>query len=298
MSRAFVVVNPAAGGGRTARAWRTLQDELARLGLDFEWAATAGPGGATELARRAAADGWPLVIAVGGDGTLNEVVNGLVDAGGRPRAALGVIGTGRGRDACANLGLPADPMLAARRLLTGADVALDLGVAEWPDGTRRCFVNACGAGFDAVVARRVAARGGSGTVPYVRGVLEALRAQRPLAVDLVLDGAQTWRGPVTAVVVANGARYGGGMRIAPAADPTDACLDLVVLGALGRLELVWWLPTVYRGEHLGHRKIFTRRAREVVIRAATPLPTHVDGEAAPPTPVTLRVLPGALRLRR
>jgi len=298
VSRAFVVVNPAAAGGRTERAWRGLRDDLARLGLDFDWAATAGPGGATALARRAAADGWPLVVSVGGDGTLNEVVNGLVDADGRAGAALGVIGTGRGRDACANLGLPADPALAARRLVTGVEAAVDLGAAVWRDGTRRYFVNACGAGFDAVVARRVAARGGSGTVPYVRGVLEALRAQRPVPIEIELDGAPAWAGPVTAAVVANGARYGGGMRIAPAADPADGVLDLVVLGALGRLELVWWLPTVYRGEHLAHRRIFTRRAREVVLRAAAPLPTHLDGEATPPTPVTLRVAPGALRLRR
>ena len=298
MNRAFVVVNPAAGGGRTERLWRRLRDDLVGLGLDFEWAATTGPGGATGLARHAAGDGWPLVVAVGGDGTLNEVVNGVLDAEGRTRAALGVISTGRGRDACANLGLPSDPALAARRLLTGAETALDLGLAEWPDGTRRCFVNACGAGFDAVVARRVAARGGSGTVPYVRGVLEALAAQRAVAVEIALDGAAAWAGPVTAVVVANGACYGGGMRIAPAANLGDAQLDLVVLGDLGRMELVWWLPSVYRGEHLAHRKIFTRHAREVVIRAAEPLPTHVDGEPTRSTPVTLRVLPGALRLLR
>src|SRR3990167_7305675 len=94
--------------------------------------------------------------------------------------------------------------------------------SAWPSGRTApgpCFVNAWGGGFAAVVARRGAARGGSGTVPYVRGVLEALRAQRPLAVDLVLDGAQTWRGPVPAVGVAHGARYGGGMGLGPAAHP-------------------------------------------------------------------------------
>ena len=156
MSRAFAVVNPAAGGGRTERVWRGLRDELTRSGLALEWVATAAPGDATALARRAALEGWPLIVAVGGDGTLNEVVNGVVDADGRARATIGLIATGRGRDACANLGLAAEPEIAARRLLIGAEARIDLGVAAGPDGTRRYFVTAAGAGFDAVVARRVA----------------------------------------------------------------------------------------------------------------------------------------------
>jgi len=298
VSRAFVIVNPTAGGGRTERLWEKVRDELTRLGLDFEWTTTTGPQSATELARCAVRDGWPLVVAVGGDGTVNEIVNGLVDADGRPRAALGVIGTGRGLDACANLGLSSDPVQAARRMIEGVDVLADLGAAEWPDGARRYFVNAFGAGFDAVVAQRAAARGGSGTLPYLRGVLEALAAHRPVAIELEIDGHSAWRGMVTAAVVANGACYGGGMRIAPAADPWDAWLDLVVLGELRRLELLRWLPTVYRGGHLAHPRVFTRRLRAVRVSAAIAVPAHVDGETVAPTPVALTVLPKGLRLRR
>jgi YegS/Rv2252/BmrU family lipid kinase len=292
---ALVVVNPAAGGGRTERLWRDVRDDLARGGLAFDWVATARPGDAVALSRRAATDGAALVVAVGGDGTLNEVVNGVADTAAPP--AVGAILTGRGRDACRNLGLPREPRAAAARVLHGVETAFDLGLAEWADGARRWFVGAAGAGFDAAVARRAAAGGGAGTIPYVRAVVETLSTHRPEPVTVETDGHPALAARVTAVVVANGAHYGGGMKIAPAADPRDGVLDLVVLGDLGRMELLRWLPSVYRGEHLAHPRVTARPVRRVTIRAPRPLPTHVDGEAAPDTPVTLAVRPGALRLR-
>jgi YegS/Rv2252/BmrU family lipid kinase len=272
--------------------------ELDRLGLAYESAWTTRRGHATDLARRAAGAGWPLVVAVGGDGTLNEVVNGVTDARGTPLAATGAILTGRGRDAHRNFGLVADWRLAARRIVEGDDVALDLGAAEWPDGARRYFVSAAGAGFDAAVARLAASRGGVGTLPYLLAVVEGLAAHRPVPTTIEIDGGVEPAAPLTTVVVANGAYYGGGMKIAPPADPSDGALDLVVLGALGRLELLRWLPTVYRGAHLANPRITIRPIRRVRVAGATPLPTHVDGEPAADTPVTFRVCPRALRLRR
>ncbi len=287
MTRAFVVVNPAAGGGRTGRLWRRLRDELTRLGLRFETAETTRRGHATELARRAAADGWPLVVAVGGDGTLNEVINGVTDARGTPLATTGAILTGRGRDACRNFGLALDPQIA--------DTRFDLGAAEWPDGTRRYFVSIAGAGFDAVVAQRAASRGGSGTLPYVRGVIESLWSHRASPGALEIDGVPA-PGLLTATMIANGPYCGGGMRIAPDADPADGALDLVIVGDLGRLQLLRWLPSVYRGTHLANASVTARHARRIVVGAK--LATHLDGEPAPDSPVTFSVCPGALLLRR
>jgi YegS/Rv2252/BmrU family lipid kinase len=257
-----------------------------------------GPGSATELARRAVAGGCPLVVAVGGDGTVNEVVNGLVDAAGRAPAILGVVSTGRGRDLCRNLGVAADPAEAVRRLVAGEDVDVDLGAAEWEGRPPRHFVNAAGAGFDAVVAARAAEAGGSGTMPYVRAVFASLLEHRPVPATIRIDGAVGWTGRLAAAVVANGACYGGGMRIAPGAQPADGRLELVVLGDIGRLELVRWLPTVYRGRHLAHPDITTRPVRVVTIETVPAVPVHVDGEAAGRTPVRIGIRPGALRLRR
>ena len=114
VTRAFVVVNPRAGNGRTRSRWPAIRDELTRAGLAIDVVETSGPGIATSLARRAANDGRPLVIAVGGDGTVNEVINGVVSAAGQPLATLGVIATGRGRDVCRNLEITTDPLLAPR----------------------------------------------------------------------------------------------------------------------------------------------------------------------------------------
>jgi YegS/Rv2252/BmrU family lipid kinase len=293
---ALVVVNPAAGGGRTARLWPRLREELRGLGLAFDCVTTARPGHAIDLARAAVEAGVELVLAVGGDGTLNEVVNGVTDGAG-PRACVGAVLTGRGRDAARNLGLAADPRRAVRRVVEGADVALDLVLAEWPDGTRRWVVGAAGAGFDAAVAARAARSRAPGTLPYLLAVLATLHAHAPAGAEVEADGEVVVSGRITAAVVANGAYYGGGMRIAPGAHPADGRLDLVVLGDLRRRELALWLPTVYRGRHLAHPKVFARAARCVTVRAPRPLPVHVDGETAPPTPVTFTIRPGALRLR-
>lgn len=297
MTPAVVVVNPAAGGGRTERLWSSLRDDLCRLGLAFEWAPTAGPGGAVALARAAAEAGAGLIVAVGGDGTLNEVVNGVTrDAA--PPPTVGALLTGRGRDAARNLGLATDLRAAARRLVEGVDARIDLVRARWPDGAHRYVVNAAGAGFDARVAHRSAAGGGRGTVAYLLAVLSTLSSHAPVPAEIEADGARAWSGRLSAAVVANGAHFGGGMRIAPAADVADGVLDLVILGDLGRLELLRWLPAVYRGGHLANRHVVASRARRVTVRGAVPLPVHVDGEVAADTPVTFVVCPGTLRLRR
>lgn len=294
MERALVILNPAAGAGRTARLWPSLADLFRHAGLAIDVATTSARGHAVEIARRAAADGWPLVVAVGGDGTVNEVVNGLADAAAPP--ALGVVATGRGRDVCPNLGVERDPRRAIARLATGQTSTVDLGLVEW-DGGRRWFVTAAGAGFDAEVARRAQGRRERGTLPYVIGIAGAVRHHRPVAVTVKMDDS-AWSGRATAVVVANGAWYGGGMQIAPGADPADGRLDVVVLGDVGRLQLLRWLPSLYRGTHVRHPDVAVTRCRSVVVDAATPLPVHVDGEPVATTPIRVEAKAAALRLVR
>jgi diacylglycerol kinase (ATP) len=140
----------------------------------------------------------------------------------------------------------------------------------------------------------VAARG---TLPYLFAVLATVHASRPLPATVSADGAPMWQTPLTAAIVANARYFGGGMKIAPHADPADGVLDVVVLGALGRLEMLRWLPTIYYGGHLANPRVVTRRASTIVIEAPAPLPTQVDGEVGGTTPVTITVASRALRLR-
>jgi diacylglycerol kinase (ATP) len=290
--RAFVIVNPAAGGGRSAGLWPGLRDDLHRAGATIEYEVTSGAGVATRLAREASAGGWPLVIAVGGDGTVNEVVNGLLTT--PTPAALGVLMTGRGCDTARNFRLPRDPRTAIEHLARAVETRVDVGVVDGHDGSRRYFLSAAGIGFDAEVAARTRASGGGATV-YFRGVLAALWQHRPRSVTLA-DDSGVWTGDVTAVVAANGASYGGGMRIAPGADPRDGRLDVVILGALSRPELVMLLPTTYGGWHVRYPKISMRSTKQLRVDAAAVLPVHVDGEAGGTTPVRISVAPGALRV--
>lgn len=254
---------------------------------------TRARGHAARLAAEAARARVPLVVAVGGDGTLNEVVNGLVPLREQYPVTVGALMTGRGRDACRNLGLARDPRRAARRLVEGRVAALDVGLARWPAG-HRYFLGSAGAGFDAVVAERAGARGGR--LIYLRAVLTSLLDYRPTETAVCLDGADAWAGPAASVVVCNGPSFGGGMRIAPGARPDDGLLDVVRLGALGRGELARWLPTVYWGGHLANPRIRTRRAARVRVDAGAPLPVQIDGELGAHTPLDVEIRPGALRL--
>jgi YegS/Rv2252/BmrU family lipid kinase len=256
-------------------------------------AETRGAGDATALAAEAARARVPLVVAVGGDGTLNEVVNGVLPLRDEHPVTVGALLTGRGRDASRNLGLARDPRRAARRLVEGRVVALDVGLARWAGG-RRFFLGWVGAGFDAVVAERAGTRGGR--LIYLHAVLTGLRDYRPAEMVVRLDDVEAWTGPAASVVACNGPSFGGGMRIAPAARADDGLLDVVRLGPLGRAELVRWLPTIYWGGHLANPKITTRRATRAHVSTTTPIPVQLDGELGFHTPLDISILPGALKL--
>jgi len=241
--------------------------------------------------------GVGLIVAVGGDGTLNEVVNGITDETGRPLATLGAILTGRGRDGARTLGVPRDPARAIERLAAARPpVRRDLGLVRWPGG-HRYFVTVAGAGFDAVVAARALTLPGPGTVPYLRAVVTSLRDHRPWPLRVRVDDAPARSLTATAVIVANGSTCGGGMRIAPGAHAADGLLDLVMLGALSRAALLRWLPTVYWGGHLRHPRITVERVRAVTVTSDRALPLHIDGEPCGAAPFEVTVVPGGLRVR-
>jgi diacylglycerol kinase (ATP) len=293
VARACFVVNPTSGAGRGARRWSVLHDRLRASGIEPRIVYTTGIGSGRALAGDAAKGGAPLVVAVGGDGTVNEVVDGVADI---PGAIIGLLLTGRGRDAVRNFDLPSTADRAVAGLLNGTVTHFDLGVVRPATASPRHFVNAAGVGFDATVAERAAAIPGRGAMPYLAGIVLSLARHRPIDAEVTIDGRQVATGPVTLVAIANGAWYGGGMMIAPGARPDDGALDVVVIGALSRRELLTWLPTIFRGTHLRHPAVSMHRAARVEVRAATPLPAHVDGELIGTTPIVAEIRPSALRL--
>lgn len=293
-----VILNPAAGGGKGLRLLPKVTQALGALGERYHLQVTTARGEATELGRRFAAGGARLVIAVGGDGTVNEVVNGLLAAGEDRATTLGIVSAGRGTDFVRNLGLPTSVDAAVERAVRGSTHLVDVGRATFADGSSRLFVNAAGLGFDAAVADRAAKSHLPGsTMPYIRGVLGALVNYRNVEVEIEVDGASL-TGRTCLALVANGEKLGGGMKLAPGAALDDGLLDLAIVGDIGKFDLLRNFPGIYRGRHVDHPKFSQRPARSVTVTTAKPTRVQLDGEVVGGSPVTFTVEPRALRVAR
>jgi diacylglycerol kinase (ATP) len=300
----LVIVNPIAGNGRahglTPRigAWLDARRRVARI-LE-----TRERGHAERLASTAGDLGHDRVVVVGGDGTIQEVVNGLLTAvGGQGSVpALGVVPGGNGNDLVRNLFLPLDPMAALAVALGEVTRQIDVAVASAPDGRLRHFAVAGGVGFDARVAhvmyghRLPWQRGRAGY--FVSTFFELLRFRNHrLRLTLTTDdGDRDIERTSLLVAFANGPYYGGGMQICPGADPSDGLLDVCVAGDLSRWEAIRLLPGIYRGAHVGHPKVEFVRARTIHFDGDDGTLVHLDGEPFGAIPVTIDLRPGALRV--
>ena len=300
MPHARLIINPNAGAGRTAKKWPQIKELLKSIGLRFEHDLTEAPGHAIELAKSAAKKGYELVVSIGGDGTINEIVNGLYDAGSIGDVTLGIISTGSGNDYIRTVGVPRHHKEACRCLMNPRKLLVDLGVVEYVSNgqiSKRLFVNFAGLGFDAEVAKATTQRFKVlGSVPsYLMGLLTTFLFYKNKEVSLELDGQAEER-KVCVILVGNGKYGGGGMLTTPHADPTDGLLDVLIIDDLSKPDLLWSLPRVYRGAHLTHPKVTMKRAREIDIRPAQQMSVQADGELLGEAPARFHVLPAALNI--
>lgn len=298
----LVVVNPVAGYGRARRLLPWLRRHLAPLAPHATVVETEAPGHARELAQRAAAAGHDRVLAVGGDGTAQEVVNGLLDDGAR--VPLAILPEGSGNDLARGLGLPRDLQAALRVAVGDRFMAVDIGRATsvGGDGAVRYFAAAGGVGFDAQVAavmagtRRPWQRGRAG---YLLSTLLELQRfhNRSLTFRFETpDGSRVVERVVLMAAIANGAYYGGGMQICPGATVTDGWLDVCLVGDISRLEAVRQLPGIYRGRHVTHPAVEFVRARSVEIDGDRETCVHLDGEPFGQVPLRIDLIPRAIRV--
>ncbi len=292
--RACAIYNPAAGPARLRAHRRALHD----LGLPCEWRPTAAPGHATDLAAHAAREGFDTVIAVGGDGTVGEVVEGLARTpGGLEASRLAVLPLGTMNVFARELGLPLHPRAAAETIRAGRERRVDLGRVEGTIGAGRQvrhFAQMAGAGLDARAIARVSGRWKQrvGPLAYGWAGLQALRGPQPV-LELHAAG-RTWRG--TLVVLGNGRLYGGRVRMFPAARPDDGRLDArlferVTLGTLARFARAW-----LSGRDLSAPGTTYLQGERFEVTAAEPLPVETDGDNVGFLPAVFTVLPQALRV--
>lgn len=296
MSGAVVAVlaNPTAGRGRCTGLLACVVARLSAGGYDV-WLLDAADSAQAEAASQAAVRaGAVAVVAVGGDGTAHRVLQAVA---GTP-VAFGMIPIGTGNDFGYALGMPADPLAAADLLADalrrGLVHKVDLARLTTPGGETRWYGSVLAAGFDAVVNERAnRMRWPRGPRRYDVAIMVELARLRPRRYLLRLDGEQQQIDAVL-VAVGNTASYGGGLRVCHGADAGDGLLDVVVAGAVGRLTVVRIKPKLYRGTHLAHPMVISRRAREVTIEADG-IVGYADGERGVALPVTVTCVPGALR---
>lgn len=275
MEDVAIIFNPYAGRGRAQSRILAVQNALEAAGLSFDLLLTEGRGHAIELARQARQAGHPLVVAAGGDGTVNEVVNGLAQAAGEgPVGPLGILPVGSANDFAESMGIDTDLHRAAQRLVRGYTRPADLGRVN-----DRYFDNNVGIGFEALVdieAHKIKRL--QGMPLYLIAVFRALVRFPFPVVDLEWDEGRMTRKRILLISVGNGWRVGGGFLITPDAQPDDGVLDLCIADALPRWQILRLLPKVMRGTHRDEPAVYLTRSTRLLIESADPLPAHADGE--------------------
>ena len=273
-------------------------------GIEVTERVTHAAGHATAIVREALAAGEELIVAVGGDGTVNEVCNGFCDAAGAPiptAARLGIVERGTGCDFIRTYGLPKRTRDAVAVIAEGRTRRIDLGRTRFavPSGEEvRVFANIASCGMTGDVAERSnrTTKRFGGTASFLYATAAAFVGWHNVEFRVVLDGDRERTLVANNVVCANGRYFGGGIKIAPHAEPDDGLLDVVIIGDVGKLDLVANLHRMYGGTLYKHPKVEMLRAATVTCEPVHPLPVEIDGEQPGTTPITFEIVPSALDL--
>ena len=306
MNETLFIINPASARGATLRAWSEVRNDLTAAGLRFDECVTAHAGEATEIARQALKSGATAIIAVGGDGTLGEVVNGYFDEAGRAinsDASLGLLPSGTGSDFRRSAGLMSRSQ-SVRALIDREARLIDVVHASFTSleggSASRFFINTASFGFGGDVSalvnrwRSTLPRWIGGRARFAAAAVATLRRYRNLVVSMRLDGREV-QANSNLVVVGNGKFAGGGMMLAPNAEIDDGLLDVIVTDNVSRLDVIKELPRIQRGAHLKNTKVSEMRARVFSIESEIPMALDLDGESSGFTPAELRVVPLGVR---
>ncbi len=305
----LVVCNPVSGMGHAPDRLAVVRRVFSAAGVNYTTEMTARPGHAAQLAHSAVTAGCSAVVAIGGDGTLFEVVNGVmgfarmeVAPGAYSPVAIGLVQAGRGSDFGRSAGVPSDVEAACERLLAGRTQTVDAGHVAYTSFSgkprARYFINAAGMGFDAEVTLRAnsAPRVLGGTVSYLSSLLTTLIKYRNKNLVVSVDNSEAYKVRANSIVIGNGQYFGGGMRIAPDAELSDSLFDVVTLGDLSKFDLVRNVPRVYDGSHITHPKVSVQRAHRISVSSPDRLLLQADGEILGIAPARFAVVPGAITL--
>jgi len=299
--RTKFLVNPNADMGR---AWRTVAD-LKSMVEEFggaDWAGTVYPTHATTLARQAAEDGYDLLIAAGGDGTVHEVINGLMQAPAGIRPRLGIVPLGSGNDFAHTVGIRMNPAEALKQVFTGQAIPVDLGKYDIGHGAPEYFDNTFGMGFDATVTirshRLTMLRG---FMMYLVAVLQTIALNHEAPRMQIETDRESWDEETIMFVVCNGPREGGGFSVAPEAIYNDGILNYACVRHVSRLMMLRLVPEVMKGTHGRFKQVRLGQLHKLQLKSEKPITIHADGEVIcgfgmDVRNVSVEIVPGAVEL--
>jgi diacylglycerol kinase (ATP) len=304
----FFIVNIAASNGKSLKVWKKTVQELEERRVNYRSFNTKYPGHATELAKQIAKmyeDKVAGVICVGGDGTMNEVVNGLID---HPEIKIGYIPAGTGNDFSRGYSIPKSPEDALKLILKRMNKPIrkyDVGKASFEQSKKtRSFVNSLGIGFDAEVSKvaneskikKYLNQLGLGFLSYVVALLKILFTYELTNVTITIDGNIYRYHNVWFVTISNQSYYGGGMKISPNARPNDGILNITVVHNLSRLKLLAVFVSVFFGKHVLFKEVSLHTGEMIKVESEKPLLIHADGEQIAKTPVTVSIEKSRMRI--
>ncbi|MFJ7729489.1 diacylglycerol/lipid kinase family protein [Neobacillus sp. NPDC097160] len=299
MKTIYFIVNPKARNGYCLKIWEQIERQLKIEQIPYLAFFTEYPGHAKKIASQVVTKNkeQKLIIAVGGDGTMHDVMNGIVND---KNTTLGFIPGGSGNDFSRGFHIPSDPVEALKvilRLMKQEPLPIDIGKVTMDDGAKHFFINNMGAGFDAIISYEVNQsrmkallnKFSLGRLVYVFFLLKKIFTYKTATIDLSIDGnkhifEQTWF-----VTVSNQPYYGGGMKIAPSAEPDDGLFDITVVHQLSRLKLLLVFISVFWGKHIHFKEVKTFKGKVILIQSPESLYVHADGEHIGSTPLSIHL---------
>lgn len=307
----LIIVNPKSASGATREKWSLTASELRAHFGPFSVAFTKSPGDGIIIAERAARDGRKFVIACGGDGTINEVANGILRSG--KDVELGVLPSGTGGDLRRTLGLPLTNRDAAVALRNGETKLMDVGLVSFRDhdgkSARRYFLNISSVGLAASVIKRVKStkifdwmpiEGLRGKANFAMSALQEVISPEPATVRIRIDGGDEKTLQTLCLCIANSRFFGGGMMIAPDAKINDGLLDVINVGDMSTAKIIINAHSLYRGTHLSITEVNSTLAKKIEVSALDPsneILLETDGEMPGKLPAVYEVVPNAIRIR-
>ncbi len=299
--RVKLIFNPHADRGRAWEIAASLQSLIERSG-GASWSATEYPTHATELAEQAAHEGYDIVASLGGDGTVHEVVNGLMRLPPERRPKLGSVPIGSGNDFSSNAGVSKETEVAMQRLFAGEPRRFDIGKLTDNTGHTEYWDNTLGIGFDATVTiRSLQSKRLQGFAMYLWAVILTILRNHEAPLMTVKTDREGFEQEALMLTMCNGPREGGGFFVAPSAKPDDGILDYVIIKHVSRLMMFRLIPEVMNGTHGRFSQVRMGQFRELNLKLAKPMTIHADGEVmagftSSVTELKVEILPGALEV--